>query len=93
MTALVKYIFTVQHKILFDERKERILNQKVAGLGHLLAPWDRMEENSLAFYKLNVTGKEHFYEISIPEFDKVIDRLEQKSNTKGEEIHNLEKMR
>jgi len=52
-----------------------------------------MHESSLAFYKLNVTGKEYFYEINEPHFDKVINIIESKSNTERDKIHKVEQMR
>jgi hypothetical protein len=52
-----------------------------------------MIEGSLAFYKLDVTGKEHFYEINNPEFHKIVDHLEHKINTQDNKIQNLENMR
>jgi hypothetical protein len=49
-----------------------------------------MHESSLAFYKLNVTGKEYFYELNEPHFDKVINVIESKSNTEADKIYKLE---
>ena len=60
-------------------------------MAHLLQIWDRMDKSSLAFFKLNVTGKEYYYEINEPNFEKIIDVLEEKSNT--EKIHKVENMR
>ena len=45
-----------------------------------------MQEKSLAFYKMSTTDQEMFLELSRPDFDEVVDRLEVKSKTKEERI-------
>jgi len=52
-----------------------------------------MQEKSLAFYKMNMTDQEMFLELSRPDFDEVVDRLEVKSKTKEDRIQRVDLMR
>jgi hypothetical protein len=52
-----------------------------------------MQEKSLGFYKMSITDQEIFLEVSNPDFDEVVDRLEGKSQTKEERIQRVNRMR
>jgi hypothetical protein len=52
-----------------------------------------MQEKSIAFYKLPTTDQELFLELSCPDFNEVVARLEGKSVTNEERIQRVELMR
>ena len=93
IAAMVKYVFTINHIHAFEYRKERIKRQKEAGMINFLLKYDHMHENTIAFFMLKTTEKEIYFEVSSPNFQEVIDRLESKGKTEEERIIKLHYMR